>query len=86
MKPRKQEGTETSRGFIPHVPVYAPGIGTFFAPVKLAVHNPMRRNGITKNDLLAILMTERKHRDVPVPMSRDGMYVYALPGGGEVLA
>lgn len=70
--------TDTTEGPIPHLRLTCEA-GTFAAPVKLATERRGNGPGIAyarRND-------GHSH---PVPLVREGRYVYALPGGGEVLA
>lgn len=62
--------TKTSHGKIEHLRIKLPGQPEFFAPVKME----LARFRPAKANPLSF-----------DPMVRDGRYVHALPGGGEIL-
>jgi hypothetical protein len=68
--------TLTSEGYIPHLQVVT-DIGTLLAPVKLQPDEAGK---------LRIAASGFGAARYPGPMRRDGRLVFALPGGGEVLA
>ena len=67
--------TITAEGTIPHLRIQT-AAGEILAPVKLQPN---------KNGRLLAYGPDG-NRVLPRPMRRDGRLVYALPGGGEVLA
>lgn len=70
--------TFTVAGYVPHLSVHLQE-GRLLAPVKLATQVGPRggRN---------IVHGPRNSTLAPEPLIRDGKYVYALPGGGEIEA
>lgn len=67
-----QGSTYTKRGFIPHLPMRTGDGMEFEAPVKLVV-----KTSEGGSDTHKVRPGE--------PMTWRGKYVYALPGGGEIL-
>jgi len=64
--------TFTSEGAIPHMLMQYDG-GTFLAPVKMTYQ-------------IGRAWNSDKQIHLQAPLRRDGRLVFALPGGGEVLA
>lgn len=65
--------TETAEGIILHREVFA-DCGLILAPVKLQLMGGH------------VARSRRDTAEYPIPLRRDGRLVYALPGGGEILA
>lgn len=70
--------TYTTQGFVPHLPVSFEG-GRLLAPLKLAT-------AIGARGAAVIAFGGPISDPVPVPLVRRGMFVFALPGGAEILA
>lgn len=71
-------GTFTSAGFVSHLPVAIDG-GHVMAPVKLTTT-------IGPRGAPAIVFAGATFQLLPVPLTRNGLMAFALPGGGETLA
>lgn len=70
--------TMTSEGYIPHLKVVTDE-GVILAPVKL------RTVRVTKGVRVYLDYSKESDRRHPEPVRRDGKFVFALPGGLEVL-
>lgn len=70
--------TFTSAGYVPHIAIRLQE-GRLLAPVKLATQRGPRGGN-------NIVYGPRRDIAAPEPLCRDGKYVYALPGGGEMTA
>lgn len=69
------QGTKTTHGFVPHLAMRTGEGLDFWAPVKLVlVEVPTQ-----------VYEAPLKQTIHFAPMVREGVYVFALPGGGEIL-
>lgn len=69
------QGTKTTHGFVPHLAMRTGEGVDFWAPVKLVLAEVPAQ----------VYEAPLKQTIRFAPMVREGVYVFALPGGGEIL-